>query len=122
MPEKELSSAALYGKGIFTTVAIADGVPFLWEKHWGRLSADATKIGIELSRHSGEATRRALAKEIANSGLTDGRARVFQAVYTDKALSSQCADCHNVHPDSPKRDFKAGDVMGGMLVTIPLPQ
>ena len=52
---------------------------------------------------------------------TEGRARVFQALYPDKALSSHCADCHNVHPNSPKRDFKAGDVMGGILVTIPLP-
>ena len=76
MEKKLLSSAELFGKGIFTTVAITHGEPFLWEKHWRRLSADAAKIGIELSRHSGEATRRALAKEIANSGLTDGRARV----------------------------------------------
>ena len=53
---------------------------------------------------------------------TEGKARVFQALYPDKALSSHCADCHNVHSESPKRDFKAGDVMGGMLVTIPLPQ
>jgi hypothetical protein len=27
-----------------------------------------------------------------------------------------------VHPKSPKRDFKAGDVLGGMLITIVLPQ
>jgi hypothetical protein len=53
---------------------------------------------------------------------TEGKARIFQALYPDKALSSHCADCHNVHPESPKRDFKAGDVMGGILVTIPLPQ
>ena len=53
---------------------------------------------------------------------TEGRARVFQALYPDKALSQKCADCHNVHPKSLKRDFKAGDVMGGILLTIPLPQ
>jgi hypothetical protein len=53
---------------------------------------------------------------------TEGRARVFQALYPDKALSQRCADCHNVHPKSPKRDFKAGDVMGGVLITIPLPK
>jgi hypothetical protein len=53
---------------------------------------------------------------------TDGIARVFKALYPDKALTSKCADCHNVHPQSPKRNFKAGDVMGGILVTIPLPQ
>ena len=53
---------------------------------------------------------------------TEGGARVFQALYADKAVSRHCADCHNVHLKSPKRDFKAGDVMGGILVTIPLPQ
>ena len=53
---------------------------------------------------------------------TEGRARIFQALYPDKALTQKCADCHNVHPKSPKRDFKAGDVMGGVLITIPLPK
>jgi branched-subunit amino acid aminotransferase/4-amino-4-deoxychorismate lyase len=31
------SNAFLYGKGVFTTVAIFGGKPFLWEKHWRRL-------------------------------------------------------------------------------------
>ena len=53
---------------------------------------------------------------------TEGGARVFQALYADKAVSRLCADCHNVHPKSPKRDFKEGDVLGGMLITIVLPQ
>jgi hypothetical protein len=53
---------------------------------------------------------------------TEGKTRVFQALYPDKALSQRCADCHNVHPKSPKRNFKTGDVMGGVLLTIPLAQ
>lgn len=53
---------------------------------------------------------------------TEGKARIFQALYPDKAVSQHCADCHNGHPQSLKRDFKAGDVMGGVLVTIALPQ
>jgi hypothetical protein len=53
---------------------------------------------------------------------TEGKARSFQALYADKAVSQHCADCHNVHPKSLKRDFKAGDVMGGMLITIALPE
>ena len=75
-----------------------------------------------------EFERTALTKILVNTDrpytgvTTAGRARVFQALYPDKALSSKCADCHNVHPESPKRDFKAGDVMGGILLTIPLPQ
>ncbi|MFZ1746603.1 MAG: DUF3365 domain-containing protein [Nitrospirales bacterium] len=75
-----------------------------------------------------EFERTALAKILLNTDrpytgvTTEGKARVFQAVYADKALSQMCADCHNVHPKSPRRDFKAGDVMGGILLTIPLPQ
>jgi hypothetical protein len=53
---------------------------------------------------------------------TEGKARSFQALYADKAVTQFCADCHNVHPNSLKRDFKAGDVMGGVLITIMLPQ
>jgi hypothetical protein len=57
------------------------------------------------------------------TGITTvGGVRVFQALYADKAVSQVCADCHNGHVKSPKRDFKAGDVMGGILLTIPLPQ
>jgi len=75
-----------------------------------------------------EFERTALTKILVNTDrpyagvTTEGKARVFQALYPDKALSQRCADCHNVHPKSPKRDFKAGDVMGGILITIPLPQ
>ncbi|HSL04611.1 MAG TPA: DUF3365 domain-containing protein [Nitrospiraceae bacterium] len=75
-----------------------------------------------------EFERTALTKILVNPDrpytaiTTVGGARVFQALYADKAVSQVCADCHNVHPKSPKRDFKAGDVMGGIVLTIPLPQ
>jgi hypothetical protein len=49
-----------------------------------------------------------------------GKKRLFQAIYADKAISSACITCHNTHPLSPKRDFKMGDIMGGIVVTIPL--
>jgi hypothetical protein len=75
-----------------------------------------------------EFERTALQKILVNTDrpyvgvTTDGKARVFKALYPDKALSQRCADCHNVHPRSPKRNFKEGDVMGGILLTIPLPR
>ena len=47
---------------------------------------------------------------------------VFQALYADRAVSQSCVGCHNAHPKSPKKDFKLQDVMGGILLTIPLPQ
>ena len=49
-----ISSAALYGKGVFTTLAVYNKKPFLWEKHWQRLIENANKIGIDLSDFSEE--------------------------------------------------------------------
>ena len=47
---------------------------------------------------------------------------MFKAVYPDKAVTKSCVTCHNGHPKSPKKDFKLGDVMGGISITIPLGQ
>ncbi|BBL71407.1 Tll0287-like domain-containing protein [Methylogaea oryzae] len=49
-----------------------------------------------------------------------GGKRYFTAVYADKAVSEACAACHNRHADSPRTDFKLNDVMGGVVVRIPL--
>ena len=37
-------------------------------------------------------------------------------------LKSFCADCHNQHPASPRRDWKEGDVRGVLSVELPLPE
>jgi hypothetical protein len=52
--------------------------------------------------------------------VMNGPDAYLQAVYADKAISQACIGCHNAHPDSPKRDFKQNEVMGGMLISIPL--
>ena len=44
----------------------------------------------------------------------------LQAIYADRAVSQACIGCHNAHQDSPRRDFKQNDVMGGVMITIPL--
>lgn len=51
---------------------------------------------------------------------TLGGKRYFTAVYADTAVAPACVTCHNEHKDSPRRDFKLGDVMGGVVVRIPL--
>jgi hypothetical protein len=57
------------------------------------------------------------------SGMpANGGERYFQAVYADRAVTQACIGCHNVHPRSPKRDFKLNEVMGGMVISIPLQQ
>jgi hypothetical protein len=49
-----------------------------------------------------------------------GGRRYFTAVYPDRAVVPACVECHNQHSNSPKRDFKSGDIMGGIVVRVPL--
>jgi hypothetical protein len=44
----------------------------------------------------------------------------FTAIYADLATRSSCVSCHNQHPRSPKKDFKVGEVMGAIVVRVPL--
>ncbi|MCZ6799574.1 MAG: DUF3365 domain-containing protein [Nitrospirae bacterium] len=70
--------------------------------------------------------RKGLESMIANpqqsySGvISSGKLRYFQAIYPDLAVASTCVECHNAHSRSPKRDFQLNDVMGGIVITIPL--
>ena len=49
-----------------------------------------------------------------------GRKKYFQTIYPDIAVTRGCVNCHNGHPDSPKKDFVLDDVMGGILVSFPI--
>lgn len=44
----------------------------------------------------------------------------FTAVYADPAVAPACVTCHNDHKDSPRTNFKIGDVMGGVIIRIPV--
>lgn len=46
--------------------------------------------------------------------------RYFMALYPDLAVSAACVNCHNHHPESPRHDFAINDVMGGIVISIPL--
>jgi hypothetical protein len=51
---------------------------------------------------------------------TLGDKKYFTAIYPDNAVAPACVSCHNDHKDSPKNDFKIGDVMGAVVIRIPL--
>lgn len=51
---------------------------------------------------------------------TLGKQKYFTAIYPDRAVAAACVTCHNDHRDSPKTDFKLGDVMGGVVLRIPM--
>ncbi len=46
--------------------------------------------------------------------------KYFTAVYADNAIAPACVKCHNEHKDTPRTDFKLGDVMGGVVIRIPI--
>ena len=51
----------------------------------------------------------------------EGQASI-RVLMSDIASAHSCVDCHNAHPESPKRDFKLHDLMGGLEVIIPIDQ
>ena len=58
--------------------------------------------------------------EVMEGEVTSNDKRYFQAIYPDRAVSRACVSCHNAHVESPKRDFKLNDVMGGLVIEVPL--
>ena len=72
-----VSSAMLYGRGVFTTLAIYDSKPFLWPKHWQRLADHADKINVDLSGCTQQSVGEAMQKLIAVNQVKYGRARVI---------------------------------------------
>jgi serine/threonine protein kinase len=39
---------------------------------------------------------------------------------TASRMEKKCVDCHNLHPDSPKKDWKEGEVVGAYEVSFPV--
>ena len=70
------TSAALHGRGVFTTLAIYHGEPFLWRAHWTRLVEHATRAGINLGGFEEEIVRSSLVRLIAANKVVEGRARL----------------------------------------------
>lgn len=45
---------------------------------------------------------------------------VVKVALADKMSADACVNCHNNHADSPKKDWKLGDVRGVLEVTVPI--
>jgi aminodeoxychorismate lyase len=72
-----VSSAMLYGRGVFTTLAIYNSQPFLWPSHWQRLATHANKLDIDHTGCTEKSVGEAVRKLIAVNQVKDGRARVI---------------------------------------------
>jgi branched-subunit amino acid aminotransferase/4-amino-4-deoxychorismate lyase len=71
-----VTAAMLYGRGVFTTVAVYDGRPFLWPQHWLRLLDHASRIGVDVSEFEEESVGQSLLELVRVNHVSDGRARV----------------------------------------------
>ena len=96
-----------------------NGIRFRLISRWPiyRRNGPATEFerkALEILEQSPDEPQRGIVKT--------GKKQLFQAIYADKAINATCITCHNAHPLSPKRDFKTGDLMGAIVVTIPLEQ
>jgi branched-subunit amino acid aminotransferase/4-amino-4-deoxychorismate lyase len=103
-----VSSAMLYGRGVFTTLAIYDSNPFLWSKHWQRLIAHADKLDIDHTGCNEKNVGDALKKLISVNQLKDGRARVIMLsrsgrdIWKTKMAGSKKTDLLIMTGDPPK--------------------
>jgi len=89
-------------------------------------------IGLQpinkLNAPANEFERKALEAVMANpeqphkGTIKEGNTRYFQAVYADLAVSPVCVSCHNADPRSSKHDYALHDVLGGVVISIPMPE
>ncbi|HEY0405561.1 MAG TPA: aminotransferase class IV [Pyrinomonadaceae bacterium] len=71
-----LTAAMLYGRGVFTTLAVYDGHPFQWSAHWQRLMEHAARARVDVSGCDEETARASLVKLINANEVKQGRARL----------------------------------------------
>ena len=71
-----LTSAMLYGHGVFTTLAVYGGRAFLWPQHWARLIEHADRTGVGHQDFSEETVGALLTLLIDANKVKTGRARI----------------------------------------------
>ena len=106
------TNSMLYGRGVFSTLSVRDGEPFLFDKHWKRLVRDARKIGLDLTNLAPKSVRTAVSTALADAKLAEGRARV---TLFDNRLGDLWTSDRGNHPNT------AMSVIVGRRRTVPRP-
>jgi 4-amino-4-deoxychorismate lyase len=81
-----VSPVTLYGRGVFTTLALHDGRPFLWSEHWARLTEHATRACLDLSELNEESLLASLAQLIEANRVKNGRARITLLANVERGI------------------------------------
>jgi branched-chain amino acid aminotransferase len=71
-----MDNSQLYGKGIFTTVAIRDKTPIFFQRHWNRLVNNASGLRMDLHDFSAPLLLDILRERITYGTTAEGRARI----------------------------------------------
>ena len=71
-----LTGASVYGRGVFTVVAVRGGHPFLWAEHWARLATHAARAGVAYEGYTEASVGHELARLIVANEIETGLARV----------------------------------------------
>jgi branched-subunit amino acid aminotransferase/4-amino-4-deoxychorismate lyase len=97
-PDARLEAVSLYGRGVFTTLAVYNGRPFLWTEHWARLSEHAARVRLDTDGFTEGKVRAQLERLIDANNVKEGRARVTllaaaeQGVWEVKAAGTRPTD------------------------------
>jgi branched-subunit amino acid aminotransferase/4-amino-4-deoxychorismate lyase len=81
-----VSPVSLYGRGVFTTLAIYNHQPFLYSSHWTRLTDHAARAGVSSSEYDETSVRDLLAHLIEANKVKNGRARVTLLATTEHGV------------------------------------
>lgn len=117
LPNGTLLPAQMFRAGAEAVAEMTDDFTYSLQSLWPVNKQNAPKTDVE---------KKGLEYIAANPGEnfygeeTLGGVTYFTAVYPDVAVSDACTSCHNEHKDSPKTDFKLGEVMGGVVIRVPL--
>jgi branched-subunit amino acid aminotransferase/4-amino-4-deoxychorismate lyase len=79
-----VEAVSLYGRGVFTTLAVHHHQPFLWPEHWARLTEHAARVGLDKVEFDEPSVRASLARLIEANKVKEGRARLTLTATTER--------------------------------------
>ena len=85
-PKGHVEAVALYGRGVFTTLAVYHREPFLWPEHWARLTEHAARARLGKIEFDEASVRGLLAQLIEANHVKEGRARLTLTTATEQGL------------------------------------
>lgn len=84
--KERVEAVSLYGRGVFTTLAVHNHQPFLWPEHWARLTEHAARAGLGKIEFDEASVRASLARLIEANKVKEGRARVTLTATTERGV------------------------------------